>query len=231
MSYWTGRSEPDRPPSCSSSMNSSLHGYSNCTPDPKDQDMRNPLIKSYSVYSPSSYSPALPPPPIELPCLSPFECDICGLVLDVKRKRNWRKHVMDDLQPYMCSFEQCKSGHSTFARRRDLLNHEMQEHKVRESFYRCAVTGCHAKLKDPESIFYHQRRRHDQAIEAMQCAVSPGGILSHRTHNPPLDIYPRESCDNSPLLFYRPCMLCTKSGSVCGREELQLSSKQCFDRR
>jgi hypothetical protein len=37
---------------------------------------------------------ALPPPPVELSSLHPFDCNICGLKIEVNRNRDW-KYVND----------------------------------------------------------------------------------------------------------------------------------------
>jgi hypothetical protein len=90
--YWTNTPNPARPGSRSSSMNSSLHGYN--VFDPQEQIMNVWASRPGSVHSLGSgialSSPALPPPPVAIPSLHPFECDICGVAIRVKRKRDWK---------------------------------------------------------------------------------------------------------------------------------------------
>jgi hypothetical protein len=90
--YWTMAPEPSRPASHSSSMNSSLHGYERF--DPQEQNMNVSVSRPGSANSLGSGaglpSPALPPPPVKLPSKHPFECDICGITIYVKRRRDWK---------------------------------------------------------------------------------------------------------------------------------------------
>lgn len=136
-----------------------------------------------------------------------------------------RKHVLQDLRPYVCTFEHCRNEDSTFARRRDWVDHEMREHQLSESFYRCLVPGCQAKFKDPESVFSHQKNRHYTNLETMRCGVSSDGVLC--------DYHSilTQGCDGSLWSFDRPCDKCAEAGGICGTEKLQLSQTRSFDRR
>jgi hypothetical protein len=73
-------------------MNSPLHGSD--VFDPQQQDMNVSTSRHDSVHSGGDYagvaSPALPPPPVAITSLHAFECDICGLTIEVKRKRDWK---------------------------------------------------------------------------------------------------------------------------------------------
>ena len=91
--YWTGVRDPARAASRSSSMNSSLHGYPIFDPQEQNMDVSTsprPQSSHSQGNGASLWSAALPPPPVKLPCLYPFECDICGLTILVKRKRDWK---------------------------------------------------------------------------------------------------------------------------------------------
>jgi hypothetical protein len=87
--YWTGANETARPASRRSSMNSSLHGSD--IPDPQDQDMNVLSSSPGNVNSlGSSVGPTLPPPPVKLPAINPFKCDICEMTIHTRRKRDWK---------------------------------------------------------------------------------------------------------------------------------------------
>ncbi|MCJ1381880.1 hypothetical protein MMC17_004992 [Xylographa soralifera] len=59
----------------------------------------------------------------------PFECPHCRTIECVKDTNSWIKHVYRDLQPYMCTFEKCKTPHEMYEGRRQWFNHELQQHR------------------------------------------------------------------------------------------------------
>ena len=122
--FWTG-GEPRYSPA--SSINSLLHG--SAIFDADEQDLT--LITNHRRHSSSSIlsSPALPPPPVKFGEVSTFDCDICGQELHMNRKREWQKHVLNDLQPYLCTFPDCPSGDESYASRKAFERHEMWEHE------------------------------------------------------------------------------------------------------
>jgi hypothetical protein len=61
----------------SSTTNSSLRG-----PRPRKRKKSSPVNTSFSL--------ALPPPPVELGGPSPFDCDICGMSVRVKKRNEWK---------------------------------------------------------------------------------------------------------------------------------------------
>lgn len=90
--FWTGGHTPRRRGSvhsCSSSMNSSLHG--NAAFDPEEQEPA--FYDQHSRSSSADFgerSRGLPPPPVELRHRISFECDICGNTIKVDRRRDWQ---------------------------------------------------------------------------------------------------------------------------------------------
>jgi len=58
----------------------------------------------------------------------PFECHYCWTIQTVANSRTWKKHVFQDLRPYICTFEGCDL--KVFADRSSWFNHELQAHRV-----------------------------------------------------------------------------------------------------
>lgn len=78
---------------------------------------------------------ALPPPPVDFGSvgLAPerrhsFICYICRCQLILSRKREWRRHVVDDLRPYMCPLRDCPGDKETYHRRGELSFHLVYIH-------------------------------------------------------------------------------------------------------
>jgi hypothetical protein len=58
----------------------------------------------------------------------PFQCPICYYIVTVSNEREWMKHVFFDLQPYVCTFPDCKTPLSLYENRRDWFNHVAASH-------------------------------------------------------------------------------------------------------
>lgn len=58
----------------------------------------------------------------------PFECPYCWTIQTFTNSRKWKKHVFQDLRPYVCTFESCDL--KVFADRSSWFNHELQAHRV-----------------------------------------------------------------------------------------------------
>lgn len=65
-----------------------------------------------------------------------FECPYCYTICCLKysdkhrQEREWKRHVLRDLQPYICTFGGCSQANTMFERRRDWFGHELQVHRV-----------------------------------------------------------------------------------------------------
>ncbi|KAL8880391.1 MAG: hypothetical protein Q9198_002188 [Flavoplaca austrocitrina] len=101
-------------------MNSSLRGSSKL--DPYEQDDTIPLMTP-------SFPRGLPAPPVNIKKQRTFNCDICGEVVQVASRRVWQRHVMSDLRPYLCTFEDCPKGAETYGSRWNFMTHERRSHK------------------------------------------------------------------------------------------------------
>ncbi|KAI9772000.1 MAG: hypothetical protein M1840_001288 [Geoglossum simile] len=59
----------------------------------------------------------------------PFECPYCYEMMKVSGVISWRKHVLRDLQPYICTFENCTQPGQTFGTRHAWFDHEATTHR------------------------------------------------------------------------------------------------------
>ncbi|KAH8749410.1 hypothetical protein F5882DRAFT_488661, partial [Hyaloscypha sp. PMI_1271] len=57
-----------------------------------------------------------------------FECPYCWTIQRISNQQAWRKHVMRDLKPYVCTSEDCDM--KLFPDRRTWFTHELQNHLV-----------------------------------------------------------------------------------------------------
>ena len=98
----------------------------------------------------------VPPTPPEVAINEPFECFLCGHELfKIRNRVDWkwvklqtrhgillnhqyRLHVFADLQPYICTFESCKSEMVKFPTRKLWSEHEFSEHR-HSSIWHCPL--------------------------------------------------------------------------------------------
>ena len=67
-----------------------------------------------------------------------------------------RKHIFQDLQPYVCTFSDCNEPDKTYATRRAFVNHELQEHRARQS-WSCTQPFCNFRSSDRALVGDHQK--------------------------------------------------------------------------
>ncbi|KAK8248582.1 hypothetical protein IWZ00DRAFT_508615 [Phyllosticta capitalensis] len=70
--------------------------------------------------------------------MTSFECAYCRLLVFKHTEKDWKKHVLEDLQPYVCTFAECELSEHLFESRNAWFNHETQRHRVEFS---CNVAG------------------------------------------------------------------------------------------
>ncbi|KAL8837526.1 MAG: hypothetical protein Q9170_002485 [Blastenia crenularia] len=171
--FWNG-GPPSRRPSSpasvnsrSSSMNSLLRGSSKLDPREQDDDI--------SRFSPSSPR-GLPPPPVDLNKQTIFDCDLCGELVQAKRRLEWQKHVMSDLRPYLCTHEECMQSATTYVSRKEFTTHELRAHHFSRKDSKTSSNNdlcpfCQVNLPEP---WQRNRGRHlGRHMEEVAFAVVP----------------------------------------------------------
>ncbi|KAL9580521.1 MAG: hypothetical protein Q9212_004443 [Teloschistes hypoglaucus] len=79
---------------------------------------------------------AVPPAPASAINGREFECPYCYTICRLspsdsrQRQKQWKRHVLRDLQPYVCTFGGCSEANTLFERRRDWIAHELRAHRI-----------------------------------------------------------------------------------------------------
>ena len=116
---------------------------------------------------------AIPPPPKAALEGKGFECPYCYTIchlratMEWKQHREWKRHVLRDLQPYICTFGDCNETNTLFERRRDWIDHELQTH--RREWY--CNTPEHEPYKFRVEFQSHMRHQHSEQVEEGQLDV------------------------------------------------------------
>lgn len=85
----------------------------------------------------------------------PFLCPYCHTIQQCKRRRVWKKHVFNDLRPYLCTALDC--GLKLFADRNSWQQHEFETHWVEWYCRFCR----HQPFTLREHLELHMRTRHE----------------------------------------------------------------------
>ncbi|ERF75962.1 hypothetical protein EPUS_01328 [Endocarpon pusillum Z07020] len=88
-----------------------------------------------------------------------FECFICRRILTkIKNRIDWKIHVFADLQPYICTFDSCRSMLVTFPNRKAWSEHELTQHRTHQS-WRCRL--CATTFTSETSLAEHSQLKHE----------------------------------------------------------------------
>ncbi|CAI7586420.1 unnamed protein product [Penicillium pancosmium] len=74
---------------------------------------------------------SIPPPPNYLWEKDEFECPYCFTLCPRKllNQTNWQTHILRDLRPYICTYENCKDADKQYDSLRDWISHEAVIHR------------------------------------------------------------------------------------------------------
>ena len=96
--------------------------------------------------------------------LEDFICPYCCVSCHITTSHRWKRHVMCDLEPYVCTFENCARTNDMFESRKDWYNHEIQQHRLD---YSCNVTD-HEQYTDIREFRSHMDKEHNVQFDDEQ---------------------------------------------------------------
>ncbi|KAH6651178.1 hypothetical protein F5144DRAFT_78951 [Chaetomium tenue] len=120
----------------------------------------------------------LPPPPPEALGGKDFVCPYCSVICPA------RSHVLYDLQPYVCTYQDCPESSQLYRSRRQWVDHESSRHR---RLHRCYE---HPEMlyKSPDQLKHHLQRDHAGRLtnEQMDSLVELSGVsvLDELSHCP-----------------------------------------------
>ncbi|RMY14107.1 hypothetical protein D0868_01652 [Hortaea werneckii] len=76
-----------------------------------------------------------------------FECPYCWGIVQARKQRSWKKHVLRDLRAYVCTFKDCNAG--LFEDRETWFTHEVDAHRRQWICMACSKSGfpSHGQLR------------------------------------------------------------------------------------
>ena len=120
-----------------------------------------------STSSVQQHTLTIPPPPQSSLEGLDFECPYCYTICRLvtvepwQQRREWRQHVLRDLQPYLCTFGGCSEANTLYERRRDWIAHELQSHR---NEWCCNASG-HQPYDNRNDFKDHMIREHSGSFK------------------------------------------------------------------
>ncbi|OCL13569.1 hypothetical protein AOQ84DRAFT_429336 [Glonium stellatum] len=108
-----------------------------------------------------------PPLPAEARPGFPFLCPYCLTYVDLKREgseHQWRKHVLQDLEPYICTFPSCSLD--SFQSQHAWFEHELLLHRSR-----WVCSQCSGSFGSSDELKEHISQRHRSVISGRQISA------------------------------------------------------------
>ncbi|KAF2262112.1 hypothetical protein CC78DRAFT_520841 [Lojkania enalia] len=132
-----------------------------------DEIVDSKSVTSYAttVHDLTGRGVELPSPPNAAAGDKDFECPYCFIICPSRygKGRSWRTHLLQDLQPYVCTYSDCDSSEQLFRSRREWIEHEASHRKA----WRCP--------EHPNTIYStqsgfkgHLRQNHSNSISEQQ---------------------------------------------------------------
>ncbi len=113
--------------------------------------------KSEIIVGPLALPAGYPVPPNQrFP--AEFECPLCFRLKRFSKPSDWSKHVQEDIQPFVCTFQECSEPRS-FKRRADWVRHENERHRQLE-WWTCNMKDCSHKCFRKDNFVQHLVREH-----------------------------------------------------------------------
>ncbi|CAJ2505785.1 Uu.00g131790.m01.CDS01 [Anthostomella pinea] len=138
---WYGSSRPGAATLPDSGVGTSLQTYT---------ALRSQLSSAVSGIGDGFYS-AFPSLSKEAKAGKPFECDACGRQVVVTRSRLWKKHLLDDLQPYICIVPGCEVDRTPFPSQIAWIEHIRSKHSSTDFLQHLCCPFC--KVSAPREVF------------------------------------------------------------------------------
>ena len=114
----------------------------------------------------------VPKPPVTLTNGSTFDCAYCGQEiicgLQVSSDDDWNIHVFLDLEPYMCTFDDCLRADKTFGIREDWFQHELNHHRLRKIWF---CQPCNHSFDEVEDIELHITEKHKKSDDSSELSL------------------------------------------------------------
>lgn len=135
----------------------------------------------------------VPKPPIPLQPGEGFLCSYCLHEIlvgeDVTSTEDWADHVFMDLEPYMCTWDNCARADKTFPSREAWFQHELDNHRIPKVWF---CQSCRLEFARSEEFEAHLKSIHDSTLKQDQLLLMAS--MCERYSQKPLTEQPCALC-------------------------------------
>ncbi|KAJ6790296.1 hypothetical protein PWT90_09962 [Aphanocladium album] len=150
------------PSTLASSIPSNLKDKSSLiTRESQEEEQQDYMSQTSLATSVAESSTRRIPPLPEDAEYGPFECPFCFCIITAKNRMEWKRHVFEDLRPYVCVQEKCTGAEYGFAHRRDWITHTKRTHLTE---YKCSAESCTWKGLNEVTFKAHIQKSHSNDI-------------------------------------------------------------------
>jgi hypothetical protein len=122
----------------------------------------------------------VPKPPIPLEPGQTFLCPYCHDELDIginiTTNSDWESHVFRDLEPYLCTFDDCLRAEKTFGVCDEWFRHELESHRITRVWI---CQSCVREFTTAEAFETHLQKYHDNISGPSQLAMMVSLCVKH----------------------------------------------------
>ncbi|KAK6510262.1 hypothetical protein TWF481_004979 [Arthrobotrys musiformis] len=90
-----------------------------------------------------------------------FVCPYCCTKKEIKSDAEWKAHVLQDLQPYVCTFPNCEFRDLFFETKEQWFQHEQAKHRIN---WFCN-TKSHSRFKTKAEFRSHMTKKHSHDVK------------------------------------------------------------------
>lgn len=123
---------------------------------------------------------SVPRPPIPLDAAGTFLCPYCHdeieVGINIASDNDWEGHVFGDLEPYMCTFDDCLRANKTFGVRDDWFRHELESHRVLKVW---VCRSCVLEFSSAPAFEAHLQKKHNNICGPSQISMMVSLCMKH----------------------------------------------------
>jgi tetratricopeptide (TPR) repeat protein len=116
---------------------------------------------------------AVPKPPVPLEIGQTFKCPYCSDMIDVGKHivtdGDWERHLFGDLEPYLCTFDNCLRAEKTYGARDEWFRHELDSHRIKKVWV-CQRCG-REEFDTSQAFEEHLQNEHGNVCGPSQVAM------------------------------------------------------------
>jgi hypothetical protein len=143
--------------------------------------MSDVLIQHKSVTKAPVVKPPVPKPPVPLEKGQTFRCPYCADTIDVGKHivtdDDWECHLFGDLEPYLCTFDNCLRAEKTYGARDEWYRHELDSHRIKNVWV-CQQCG-REEFDTAQAFEAHLQQRHGNICGPSQVSMMVSICVKH----------------------------------------------------